>query len=114
MNCIMMDKKEFDNKKFLSNIKEMVISNTGRSTIKQYQQMYSKAITSDESLESLADYSDIKHVLKYVLSKLSETLPKSLKELDVFDLQKKIFCGGVIEDFLILDTKNKNRILVFF
>ena len=100
-------------KKFLLSVKEKVIQYPNRPTQQIYETEVHKALSSDDAPESLHDYGDIKHVLKYSRSKDHESLPSILKELEVLDRQKVIVRGGKQEQFLIFDSKNKNRILVF-
>ena len=65
-------------------------------------------------VESLKDFVQIKHVLKYARGKNNPALAKTIEELDILERHKFVDRGqGVKEKFLIPDSKKPNRILLF-
>ena len=76
-SCIQLSNEEFE-KKILLSVKEKVIQCPYRTTQQIYDTEVHKALSSDDAPESLNDYGDIKHVLKYARSKNHESLPSTL------------------------------------
>ena len=58
-----------------------------------YEAEVQKALSSDDSIDSLYDYNDIKHVFKYARSKVRGPLPLNLKSVEIQDRQQVIVRG---------------------
>lgn len=98
-SCYKCSKSETENQQFLSKIKEKVHSDPNCKAQQLYVTEVQKALSSDDSLQHLNDYNDIKHVLKYARSKVRATIPSNNNR------KEKVQCQFCCIDFTSFGLK---------
>ena len=113
--CELLTQGSVAERTFLDGVKKLIVDQPNRPIQQVYKEAQARYLSSEDSeVESLKDFVQVKHVLKYARAKNNPALAKTIEELDILERRKFIDRGqGVKEKFLILDNQKPKSILLF-